>query len=392
MRMQLKMAVDYYVGGCLHVCLKPFVMLLGQLLHRNHDLDRVRQVTILKLLGGGSLIIAYPSLIALKRSGRFKRLRLVTTPGVEPFARLTGLFDEIILVDDRKTGAFIWSASMACFRLFRTDAIIDLEIHSRLSVVFAALTCARNRVGFYTATSFWRQGLCTHLLYLNPAAGIYDFYDQLCNLWNCVPADFLTCQNFMARACGVAPWCQKANVASIDVAIVPCCSDLSNVRMLAVEQWREVVGNFARQEHRKLCIHLIGGPSDRSFCEKLSGRLEEELAGTGARIANRAGELSLKESVCVVTQCELLFSIDTGMLHIARLLGVPLRSYWGPTNPATLLRPWTEVREITYYEHIACSPCVHITYPPPCNGNNICMRRLSAKEPLDKSQLVWLRR
>ena len=83
---------------------------------------------------------------------------------------------------------------------------------------------------------------------------------------------------------------------------------------------------------------------------------------------------------------EKFYSIDSGLLHIARLVGVETVSFWGPTDPATLLLPKLDgVTEEVNYSRIACSPCVHLTEIPPCRGNNICMRahldRTLAEEP-----------
>jgi hypothetical protein len=49
-------------------------------------------------------------------------------------------------------------------------------------------------------------------------------------------------------------------------------------------------------------------------------------------------------------------------------------SYWGPTDPATRLKPSNVALDVIHYRRIACSPCVHIASDPPCYGNNVCMR------------------
>ena len=100
MNLRRRLILDYYVGGLLHFLLKGPTILLGKILHRNHNLSDCSDVTIMKMLGGGSLAIAYPALLALKRSSRIRRLRLVTSPGVRPFGEALGLFDEIIVIRD----------------------------------------------------------------------------------------------------------------------------------------------------------------------------------------------------------------------------------------------------------------------------------------------------
>ena len=113
--------------------------------------------TIVKMLGGGSLAIAYPSFLALRRTPGLRKFQIVTTPAVLPFARALGVFDEILVIRDGNPLELLLDGFSAIARLFRTDAIVDLEIYSRLTTVFCLLTCARNRVGFYTDNSFWRR-------------------------------------------------------------------------------------------------------------------------------------------------------------------------------------------------------------------------------------------
>ena len=155
--LQRRLQIDCYIGGLLHLLLKPMVILLGILLRRDHDLRKCKTVTILKLLGGGSLAIAYPSILALKRSGQITRLQAVTSSRTRSFAELLGVFDEVIVIRDESIATLLTDSIRTLWRLFRCEAIVDLEVHSRLTTVFCLLSCARNRIGFYTLNSFWRR-------------------------------------------------------------------------------------------------------------------------------------------------------------------------------------------------------------------------------------------
>src|SRR5262249_31046241 len=184
MRLDRKLLLDYYVGGFLHAVLKPCAVLLGKVLRRNHDLKSCSSVTMLKLMGGGSLVIAYPALLALKRAPAIRELRLVTTPAVQPFAEVLRVFDEILVIRDDSVSTLIADAGLAIAKLFCCDVVVDLEPHSRLTTVFSLLTCARNRVGFFTTISFWRRNLATHLLFFNITNPVYQFYDQIATLFS----------------------------------------------------------------------------------------------------------------------------------------------------------------------------------------------------------------
>src|SRR6185312_1781345 len=221
MRLEAKLMIDYHVGGLLHIVLKPPTVLLGKLLRRNHNLDSCSTLTFLKVLGGGSLAIAFPALLALKQQGR--RLRLVTTPAVKPFAEVLGVFDEILIIRDSSFIRLILDAFTTIRkRLFRCDAIIDLEVHSRLTTVFSLITCARNRIGFFTNVSFWRHNISTHLLFFNLSNPVYVFYDQIAELFGATVDDFPTCIRHFRASLG--PGIASSEPGVKRVAIAPCCS------------------------------------------------------------------------------------------------------------------------------------------------------------------------
>lgn len=388
MNLRLRLILDYYVGGLLHVLLKGPTILLGKFLHRNHDLSQCSDVTIMKMLGGGSLAIAYPALLALKKSSRIRRLRLVTSSAVRPFGETLGLFDEIIVVRDNSLFATAIDSLSAIRKLFHCGAIVDLEIHSRLTTVFALLTCAVNRVGFYTAISFWRKGLSTHLLFCNISNGIYDNYDQLAALFGAELPGFADCSTTFRTALGLGSPPQ-ANPLRPRIGVAPCCSGLSSERTLKPEEWVEVIGRNMPpgNSNTPVELHLFGAPSDRHGLDKLGATLS--AAHPRLEIVNHAGK-KLRESVLLLDRLDRIFFIDSALLHFARMLGKPTVSFFGPTDPRVLLRPAALAPETVHYFKLSCSPCVHVADKPPCGGNNICMRfALNPREDADRNP-AWV--
>ena len=261
MTLPRKLALDYYLGGFLHVLLKPVTVLLGRLLRRDHDLSNCSSVTFVKMLGGGSLVIAYPSLLALRSRTGIKTLRLVTTPAVRPFAEILGVFDEIIVIRETSLATMACDSIRALVKLFRCDAIVDLEIHSRLSTVFSLLTCARNRVGFYTSVAFWRKGLSTHLIFCNLSSSIHYFYDQIANLFG---AAIPRVDTFRAAFTTQLPEpAERALSGAKRIAVAPCCSDLGKERQLTAGEWLAILHDRMRIGRFRLSteIYLMGSPS-----------------------------------------------------------------------------------------------------------------------------------
>lgn len=371
MNLRAKLFLDYYFGGFLHAVLRIPTILLGKLLRRDHDLSRCREIAVLKLLGGGSLVIAYPALLALRRLPGLERLTLITTPAIAPFGALLGTFDEIVIVRDDRGLLTLAADSIRAFRkFFRHDALIDLEIHSRLTTVFALLTAARNRIGFFTNISFWRRHLNTHLLFCNVTNGIYDFYDQLAAIFGTSPVDAAECEREFRSRLGECGF--EGNLFRL--AIAPACSGLSQERMLRREEWAEVVAQrIAHCDPATVELHLLGAPADRAELEQMATLLEGRFPGCAA-VRNHAGKTRLKESVQILAAMDEVLCIDSALLHFSRLLGRRTVSFWGPTDPRTLLRPNSGGLDEIHYVKIPCSPCVHLSHQPPCKGRNICMR------------------
>jgi len=385
MNTRTRLLIDYYIGGIAHAVLKPFVILLGRVLERDHRLDVPQDVTVVKLLGGGSLVVAYPALLAIRRHPNVRRMRLVASPAAKPFGELLGIFDEVILIRDNAPLALMVDSLRAFARLWRTDTLIDLEIHSRLTTIFCLLTFARNRIGFYTQESFWRRGISTHLLFCQLSEGIYHFYDQVAKILGAAPISFQECGQVLHAHLHLPP-AAVPGAAPKRIAVAPCCSELGRERMMKIEEWIIVLRNhFPRIQPEE--IHLLGSGADRPYLEALAAAVA--AVWPAIRLTNHAGRSSLLESVNQLAAMDQLLAIDSSLLHVARLLGIRSVSYWGPTDPRTRLRPGIVPEEV-HYARLPCSPCIHIAAKTPCGGNNLCMRfAVDPNHPADKNP-IWL--
>ena len=85
-----------------------------------------------------------------------------------------------------------------------------------------------------------------------------------------------------------------------------------------VSHWKELI---KRLDGFK--IMLLGGASD-SFCDELA-------TVDPARVTNTAGKLSLVESCQLISRARLVIAADTGLIHVADILGVPGIMLMGPT-------------------------------------------------------------
>jgi ADP-heptose:LPS heptosyltransferase len=366
-RMQRK--IDNYVGRLGIAVLRPAAMALGVLLRRDHTLAVGREIVWVKMLGGGSLILAMPMLLGIRRAHPSARMVLITTPSVKPFAELLGVFDEYRVIDNRGASRLLWSAGRALVHSLRAECIVDLEVHSRLTTVFTTLTLARNRVSFWLEDIFWRRGLASHLVFFNRSSGSYHFYDRIADLFGVTIASREDCRRTLLAGLEVS---DTPTRVTGQVSIGFACSDLGQERMLTPVQWVRVFEANVRPEHRTFLF--LGGPADRSHAQRIIDILQPLYATRS--FENRCGSSSLRQSTTSVFASEEFWGIDSSLLHLARVAGVRCVSYWGPTDPSTRLRQTWAVDEQIHYRKIACSPCVHTSEEPPCRGDNRCMHGL----------------
>ncbi len=372
MKLDLKKWLDFWIGNLLLFILKPLVMGLGKVLKRNHDPIPRGEIALIKLLGGGSLVIALPALLAIKKKYPQNKLLLVTTPAIKPFAETLGIFDEYVVIDDSSVFQLVWCSIRGLFRLWRIDTIIDYEVHSRLTTLFALFTCARNRIGFYREDVRDRQFFATHNIFFNLYYGSWYFYEQISTLVGAAIPDDIETQSHFFKHNNLPKSTLKNSLApELRIGVGHGCSDLSPERMLSKEQW---LIHFKKNLKTNTIIHFLGGPKEKEFADEIIMFLKPHFLDVS--FINECGRLKLKESLVRLSEMNEFWGIDSALLHFSRLMGIKTTGYFGPTLPQSLIKPLSYLEENILYKQIPCSPCVHVTETPPCHGNNLCIQNL----------------
>jgi len=112
---------------------------------------------------------------------------------------------------------------------------------------------------------------------------------------------------------------------------------------------------------------ITGGPDDRAAAQAIAA-----LAG-GARVVDATGQTSLRQLASLLLRCRLVISNDSGPMHIAAALGVPVVAIFGPTSPQRV-GPYGAGHRVIQAD-VDCAPC----YQRRCDTLE-CMRRISPAE------------
>ena len=122
-----------------------------------------------------------------------------------------------------------------------------------------------------------------------------------------------------------------------------------HTKQIPEQKLREIIKNLGGT------IILIGGKSEFEIGEKLA---------EDANVINTAGQLSIQQSAAILATSKCVVTPDTGMMHIASALQVPIISVWGNTVPLFGMYPYLPEDNNLYSSYevfgLKCRPCSKI--------------------------------
>ena len=133
-------------------------------------------------------------------------------------------------------------------------------------------------------------------------------------------------------------------------------------------RFRDLSASLAR-DSGAACV-ILGRSEDRDAAESIEG-------------IDLIGRTDLPLLMGVVAHCDVLIANDSGALHLAAALGVPVVGIYGPTDErySTPLAPVAHAadRVKTLSERVFCRPC----FMADCPIDHRCMKRISTERVRD---------
>jgi heptosyltransferase-2 len=123
----------------------------------------------------------------------------------------------------------------------------------------------------------------------------------------------------------------------------------------------QVIAGLAQQGIAAL---LVGAGDDRA-----TGRAIESSLPAGVPLINLIGRTTLRQLVGVIARCRAFVSNDSGAMHVAAAVGVPLTAIFGPTDERAT-RPAGDADVIL--RDVFCRPCMLRE----CPIDHRCMKRI----------------
>lgn len=140
-----------------------------------------------------------------------------------------------------------------------------------------------------------------------------------------------------------------------------------------LEKMEQVIATL----YGKVDIKLFGG-----------GKQEvEQLTALAAKYPHMeviAGRYGLQEELSIISELDLMISMDSANMHLASLYGVPVVSVWGATHPYAGFMGFGQPEENAVQIDLYCRPCSVFGSKSCFRGDHACMEQLAPERVVDK--------
>ena len=146
-----------------------------------------------------------------------------------------------------------------------------------------------------------------------------------------------------------------------------------------VERFAVVAQELARE--KRAAVVILGGPDEAPLARTLCQWLDMP-------VVNGAGILSLMDSASLLSRCHLLISNDSGLMHMATALKVPVVAIFGPTVQEFGFYPFQARAEVVS-QPLPCRPCSTKGSRRCPRGHHACMQDISSARVLAVARAMW---
>ena len=323
-----------------------------------------RRIAVLHLNQIGDLLFSLPLLYGLRSHGPEVQIVSVVRPHLEELVLSTGLVDDVVVVPGKRTR--VWAITRA-LRRGRFDLVLVLS-GSHAQVLGAYLSRARWRVGFSDAalpmlltSRAASRGIpsISKMMAMARHLGCDTDVDSYTGLIRASDEQRRAGRRLLASA--------GAGESDRFAALAPGASARRSFKAWHGDGFAAVAGGLAQRYG--LVPVIIGGRDDRDQAEEICRQ-------SRVPTINLTGRTTTGEALGVLAACSLLVGVDSGLMHLAAALDLPVVALFGPTDPA-VTGPRCSVSTIVR-KNLPCSPCHDST----CRRRE-CLDSIVPEEVLD---------
>lgn len=324
----------------------------------------LQNILIIKLRYIGDVLLATPTVRAIKVARPDARVTMMVNRGTEDVLTGNQDLDEIVVLDKGSLAA--QSRLIAGLRSRRFDTVIDLTDGDR-SAFLSWVSGAPVRIGFNDEHR-WRGKYYTEVV--QPVPAVQHRVDR--------DLEALKPLNIQAGSKDPQLWLTPEEMNSADQLLDQLGVQRSQSIMILQpgarywfkawppERFAELADQLTSQYG---CQVLIGGSNqDIDLAQQIQQKAK-------CNPINVAGSTTIKQFAAIAKKTALFVGNDSGAMHIASAVGAPVVALFGPSNPREWGPRGGPVKVL--YKGLDCGTCYHTTCT---RGEENCMKLIAVHE------------
>jgi ADP-heptose:LPS heptosyltransferase len=296
----------------------PLLWLLGKLHHPRTLPEEIRHIVILQTAAIGDTLLMSQAVRRLRQALPDARIILALGRDNRAVAELLPRTDEVVLIDPLAP-----IQALRTLRALKPDLLIDYGTWPRLNALLTTLAGARFTAGFKTPN---QDRHFAYDYFAEHSAKRHEVENQRALLGFLGSTNEWDLSLEVPDAAGFKP----PLPAQSFVVFHPWASGSGKrLKEWPAEYWKELGIYIAEKVSG---IILTGGPRDASDTNGLADFLRMHISTI--LVISVAGSYSLAQTACLLRAARAVVSVNTGIMHLAALLGAPTIGLHGPTDPA----------------------------------------------------------
>jgi heptosyltransferase-2 len=339
-------------------------------------LEALRRILVIRLSSIGDILLTTPVLRLLREHCPEAQVDFLVKAAYQDLVRAHPGVDRLVLFDDRQT---LWQ-TLRILRRTRYDMVLDLHRTLRSRLLYGGLS-ARHKLAYGKRTL--RRALLVHLGWntLQAMTSVPELY--------AIPLRRLGITEALPdMEMHLEPGGQEAMRAYL-ARVFPDGLRRPLLALAPGARWptkRWPVERFATvaqalAEAHRAAVVILGGDEDVSLAQELCRSLS-------VPVLDSTGKLSLMQTAALLQQCRLLLSNDSGLMHMATALKVPVIAVFGPTVQEFGFYPF-RARAQVVSTALCCRPCTTKGSKRCPRGHHHCMQRVTSTQVMLVAQDMW---
>jgi len=328
---------------------------------------RFRKICIIHLNQIGDLVFSLPLVKTLKDNLPNSSIHSIIKPSLQELLLDSPFVDRILLRENSLNEKF---ELLKKIRHNRYDLLICLG-RSEESLLLSSLSNAKLKVGF--AHFPWDLGLDIK----EPLEGhnSWNNYAKLLRL-----LDIRISKNDYVGLLNINGNVSLPYLPEKFVVIAPAASRRRQMKTWDPAKFAELI--ILLQQHYQLGAILVGSLEDQVSNKVITAGLKERAPENPIGVIDLTGKTGLRQLCLILQQARLFVGIDSGVMHLASSLDIPVVGLFGPTDPR-FVGPQNSRSRVVNKDDMDCLPC----YLKPCDHRN-CMNELGVDTVLEACRQV----